>query len=434
MIKRSSFYLLLATFILGLTIFISPANAEGIPENIIPGHYIVVFNDNVRMPGDAANDIARTHALGLGHIYRTAIRGFSAQIPAQRLALIRADSRVAYIEPDLTVHAIKGKPPGKGGGGDTTTTAPPQVVPTGVDRINADLSTTANIDGTDDRVDVDIAIIDSGISTRHPDLNVYAGVNFTSSGKSNGEDDNGHGSHVAGTTAALDNNIGVVGVAPGARLWAVKVLDRRGSGSLSGVIAGIDWVTERALDIEVANMSLGFAGYSTAFNTAISNSVAAGITHVVAAGNSAIDANGYSPANHPDVITVSAVTDTDGIPGWLGNQSSYGGRDRNLDGLDDGDDDTFAWFSNFGTAVDIAAPGVDILSTWKGDKFNTISGTSMAAPHVTGVVALYLSLYPDTTPADVKAAIIGGGTSQGAFDGFIGDPDYSHEPLLNGAI
>ena len=437
MIKRSHFYLLFVFVFLALFIITTPAKAAGLPENVIPGHYIVVFNDDVQMPGDAASDIARTHALGLGHIYRTAIKGFSAQIPTRRLALIRADSRVAYIEPDRMVQAIKGPPPGKGpgsGGGDTGSTPPPQVIPFGVDRVNADASPTANIDGIDDRVNADIAIIDSGISTKHPDLNRFAGVNFTSSGKSNGEDDNGHGSHVAGTAAAIDDGFGVVGVAPGARLWAVKVLDRKGSGFLSDVVAGIDWVTDRASEIEVANMSLGFAGYSTSFNTAISNSVSSGIAYVVAAGNSYKDANGYSPANHPDVITVSAISDTDGIPGWFGGLNSYGGRDRNEDGLDDGLDDYFAFFSNYGTAVDIAAPGVDILSTWKGSSYNTISGTSMAAPHVTGAAALYLSIYPATTPAELKAALIDNGISQGASDGFDGDPDSSPEPLLNGAI
>ena len=435
MIKKARYFLLFAFLAFALIIITTPAKAQGIPENVIPGHYIVVFNDDVRLPGDAASDIARTHALGLGHIYRTAIQGFSAQIPTRRLALIRADSRVAYIEPDRTVQAIKGKPPGKGGGGGGDSgAAPPQVLPTGVDRAEADLSPTANIDGIDDRVDVDIAIIDTGISTKHTDLNRYVGVNFVSSGKSNGEDDNGHGSHVAGTTAALDNTIGVVGMAPGARLWAVKVLDRRGSGSLSGVIAGIDWVTGYASEIEVANMSLGFSGISAAFNTAISNSVAAGIAYVVAAGNSGKDANGYSPANHPDVITVSAITDTDGIGGGYGALSSYGAYDRNEDGILDGADDTFAFFSNYGSAVDIAAPGVDILSTWKGTGYNTISGTSMAAPHVTGAAAVYLSLYPATTPTQLKAALISGGTPQGAFDGFTNDPDSLPEPLLNGGI
>ncbi len=429
--KRHLFF---APSLLALLIFSLPAAAAGIPENVIPGHFIVVFYEEVTRPADAASDIAKEHALALGHTYRTAIKGFSAQIPAGRLARIKADPRVAYIEPDLMVHAIKGKPPGKGGGGGDTTSPPPQEIPTGVDRINAELSSAANIDGVDDRVDVDIAIIDSGISTRHSDLNRFAGVNFTFSGKSDADDDNGHGSHVAGTAAAIDNDTGVVGVAPGARLWAVKVLDRRGSGPLSGVIAGIDWVTARSSEIEVANMSLGFSGTSTAFNTAISNSVSTGIVHVVAAGNSARDAKGYSPANHPDVITVSAITDTDGTGGWYGGLSSYGGADRNNDNVDDGEDDTFAWFSNYGTVVDIAAPGVDILSTWKGDKYNTISGTSMAAPHVTGAAALYLSINPSATPAEVKGALIGNGISQGAFDGFAGDPDSTPEPLLNGAI
>jgi subtilisin family serine protease len=166
--------------------------------------------------------------------------------------------------------------------------------------------------------DVDVAIIDTGIDLDHPDLHVVGSTNctggvFTTSCVAGGDDDNGHGSHVAGIVAAKSDGAGVRGVAPGARLWAVKVLDKRGSGLTSWIIAGIDWVTARAATIKVANMSLGWEGTSsTSLNTAIHNSVAAGVTYAVAAGNSSKDAATFNPANHPDVIAVSAIADSDG--------------------------------------------------------------------------------------------------------------------------
>ncbi len=269
---------------------------------------------------------------------------------------------------------------------------------------------------------MDIAIIDTGVDLTHPDLNVFKNISFVK-GVKKGNDDNGHGTHVAGTTAAKDDSNGVVGVAPGARIWAVKVLDKNGSGSLSNVIKGIDYVTANAAQIEVTNMSLGCQCNSAAMNTAIANSVAAGVTYVVAAGNNAMDASTFSPANHPDVIAVSAIVDTDGKCGGLGSSTGYGA------------DDTFASFSNFGSVVDIAAPGVNIYSTWKGGSYNTISGTSMASPHVAGAAALYKSTHI-ASPADVKASLLStGSTPSSTCDGngfgyFTGDKDVFSEPLV----
>jgi subtilisin family serine protease len=153
-------------------------------------------------------------------------------------------------------------------------------------RANAHLNSVAKIDGVDDRVDVDVAIIDTGIDVDHPDPNVVASINCARFGgcASGGNDGNGHGTHVAGTVGALDNSVGVVGMAPGARLWAVRVLNNQGSGQLSWIIAGIDWVTARSATIDVANMSLGCECTSSGMNTAISNSVDSGIVYAVAAG------------------------------------------------------------------------------------------------------------------------------------------------------
>jgi subtilisin family serine protease len=269
-------------------------------------------------------------------------------------------------------------------------------------------------------VDADIAVIDTGIDTKHPDLNVAGGVNCSTG--TNYEDGNGHGAHVAGTAAALDDGTGVVGVAPGARLWAVRVLDETGNGSWSSVICGVDWVTAHAADIEVANLSLAGSGDSGnctdgGLRQAICRSVEAGVTYVVAAGNSRVDVSSQVPASFPEVITVSALADFDGLPGGLGKATCRTDRD-----------DTLAAFSNYGTGVDLIAPGVCINSTWKGGGYNVISGTSMASPHVTGAAALYLSDHPGATPAVVAGALKAAGN---LLWNATGDPDRAKEALLN---
>lgn len=313
---------------------------------------------------------------------------------------------MAYVEPDFEVQL-----------------AATQTLPTGVNRADGDLSSTRSGDGTGAVSNVDIAIIDTGIDLRHTDLSVYKQKTFVR-GTRSADDDNGHGTHVAGIAAAKDNGYGVVGMAPGARLWAVKVLDKSGSGSISTVIAGIDYVTQNAGEIDVANMSLGCECTSSSLNTAISNSVAAGVTYVVAAGNNGKDASTFSPANHPSAISVSAIVDTDGKCGGAGPSTVYGA------------DDTLASFSNFGPVVDMAAPGVNILSTYKGGTYATMSGASMASPHVAGAAALYKASHPLATPAQVLAALqAAGSTPATVCDGnghgyFAGDHDWVAEPLL----
>ncbi len=281
---------------------------------------------------------------------------------------------------------------------------------------------------------VTVAIIDTGIDLDHPDLqnNINPDKSVTCIEKSpvkqvkcvtGGDDDNGHGSHVAGTVAAIDNSIGVVGVAPEAELWAIKVLDSQGSGRISWIVAGIDYVT--ANNADVANMSLGCECQNTALDDAISNSVASGVTYVVAAGNSGKDASSFSPANHPDVITVSAIADSDGTCGSQGGSTSYG------------EDDTFASFSNDGALIEIAAPGVDIYSTYKDGSYYTASGTSMASPHVAGAAALLIDSDSTLEPDQVRSALINNGVSQDTicksntgYGGFDGDIDGYSEPLV----
>jgi len=378
----------------------------GSASDKIPNQYIIVLKDGV-----SANQVASEHekkGAQVLHVYEKAINGFAAVVPNQLLDAIKKDSRIAYVEQDQIVQAFA------------------QTLPTGINRVDADKSSTNSGNGADN-VNVDIAIIDTGISKSHPDLYVFKDVTFVKGTKS-GNDDNGHGSHVAGIAAARDNSDGVVGIAPGARLWAVKVLDRNGSGSISNVISGINYVTQNAGQIDVANMSLGCECTSSALNTAIQNSVAAGVTYVVSAGNSAKDASTFSPANHPDVITVSAIADSDGRCGGLGSATSYG------------NDDTFASFSNFGSTIEIAAPGVNIYSTYKGTGYATLSGTSMASPHVAGAAGLYKASNPGASPGQVESALT---TTFGipqnqtcdtiqndGNGGFTGDPEGTHEPLL----
>jgi subtilisin family serine protease len=376
--------------------------------DIIPGHFIVVLAD-----GASPRDVAADHGVIRTQTYRYALNGFAGAIGKGQLKSVSSDPRVLFVKPDRVV-TLADKPPHSHDTEDSSTTSTSQTTPTGISSINSTASGT---------VDVDVAVIDTGIDTDHPDLNVVSHVRCTGTGAN--RDQNGHGTHVAGTIGAIDNEEGVIGVVPGARLWGVKVLNAAGSGTLSCVAAGIDYVTANADQIEVANMSLGCACTSEAMDLAISTSVAAGITYVVAAGNSMSDASGFSPANHADVITVSAIADFDGLPGGLNDQTVV------FSSCTESDDDSLACFSNFGSDVEIAAPGVDIFSTWIDDDYDTISGTSMASSHVAGAAALYLVANPGASPATVLAALLANATPQVHADGFDGDADGSAEPLLN---
>ena len=431
--RRRLFKLLMPSLVvLGLLLSgVVPAIAS--PGNA-PGRYIVVMK-----PGVDTINVAKEHGVAIAHSYTHALNGFAAPLSPAQFQALATDPRVAYIEPDLVVHICE------------------QTLPTGVNRIDAELNASANIDGVDDQMDVDIAIIDTGIDKDHPDLNVLGGRRFytVTTGPpwdrgtyedDNYDDDNGHGSHVAGSAAAIDNTYGVVGVAPGAKLWGVKVLDASGSGYLSDVIAGIDWVTERDTVIEVANMSLIWQGNSSAARTAIQNSVAKGVVYVVAAGNDAEDVYGpdgtfgtsddFEPASYPEVATISAMADSDGQPGGTGGSTSYGA------------DDSFASFSNFsasvvvgnpvdspGAAIDLLMPGVDIYSTHKDGGYATKSGTSMASPHGAGLAALYIAVNGRASDAAqvhaIRQALIVGGVAQNSPQGLatLNDPDGNWENI-----
>ncbi|MDP9430731.1 MAG: S8 family serine peptidase [Actinomycetota bacterium] len=397
------------TFLAPAVLAVPAAAASPHTPGTVPGAWIVTL-DAGESPYRVSADHAREHGAQVDHVYRHTLRGYAARMSDGAVDRIARDPRVASVQRDRVV------------------TASAQTVPTGIYRIDADTSSTSAGSGNGS-VDVDVAVIDTGIDTTHPDLNLAGGKNCVKGGKNTYDDGNGHGSHVAGTIGAKDDGIGVVGVAPGARLWAVRVLDNRGSGSWSSIICGVDWVTGRE-DIEVANMSLGGDGSEPvdgvsgdcstgdALHDAICTSVTgpAGIRYAVAAGNSSEDAAGFVPAAYDEVITVSALADADG------ESSGTGGSPK----CRADEDDTFANFSNHGADVDLIAPGVCILSTWKDGGYHTISGTSMASPHVAG--ALYKAANPLATPLEVQSALVTGGNLDWSN---ADDRDATKETLLN---
>ncbi len=344
------------------------------PTQNISDQYIVVFEKGVRDPAAAANEHARENGLRVGFVYTNALEGYAAVFPNDRaLQRVQNDPRVAYVEQDQVARAVA------------------QTLPWGIDKVDADASSTLAGNGSGDVPNVNAYIIDSGIDASHADLNVVKNLNFTGDGTNT--DCSGHGTHVAGTVAAKDDASYVVGVAPFVRLTGVKVLGCNGSGSYSGIIKGVDWVTANASKPAIANMSLG-GGASQAVDDAVRNSAASGILYSIAAGNNGQPACNYSPAR---AGLARSDTNNDGI---INHEDANGivttaATDSN---------DQEASFSNYGKCVDIWAPGVSILSTKMGGGTTTMSGTSMAAPHVGGGGGLYLSANANAsaTPIDVE--------------------------------
>ncbi len=386
------------------------------PDGAVPGQYIIVLYDDVTNVRGTASEMGRAHGLGIQFIYTSALKGFAATVPEGRLNALERDPRIAYVEQDQW-------------GGIETHGVNPVV---GIQRILADMNTNIDIDGHDDvRIDVDVAVIDTGIDLAHTDLNVVGSTNCTVGSRirpkcKDGEGDAGHwhGTHVAGTIAALDDGVDVtlnggtdiVGVAPGARLWAVRVLDSQGRGTAAQYIAGVDWVINNGT-IEVANSSLGYPD-SPAICLAVQNLADAGVAHAVSAGNESTLVF-KSPGNCGDsVITVSAMADYDGLPGGLAlvPNCSHG----------DGDaDDSLADFSNYGTDdVDVTAPGVCVASTYPGNAYVWASGTSMSSPHVAGAAAL-LAASGVSDPAVVKSTLKSKGNTNWDVEGIY------YEPLIN---
>jgi subtilisin len=349
--------------------------------------------------------------------YHTVFNGFAAPLGPGARARLAVDPAVAALLPDRSSRA----------GHLEAISQDAQVIDNAVRRVGALDSPTAAIDGYDGGgVNADIAIVDSGLPSANPDLNVVGGVDCTGSGT--WEDTVGHGTFVAGLAAARDDGRGVVGVAPGARLWAVKVMGADETVTDAAYLCGLDWVAQNAATIDVANLSLGGPGNDTdcgagAYDAvalehaAVCRIVAAGVVTVASAGNDGSDAGGTSPAGFPEVITVSAFTDTDGVPGGLGPPSScYPGAD-----------DTMAAYSDFGAAIDIAAPGTCVESTWLGDQYVVASGTSAAAPLVSGAAALVRAVHPDWPVEMVRQFLLVTATP----GPIAGDTDGYPEPILN---
>lgn len=430
--------------LLGLLVSTSPAaavpgvdrstQAPGVPPakglrqaQQLSDRYIVVYNASVGDSRGKTDRLERDRRFRAAQRYEKAVKGFSATLSIAQVQALEEDPEVDFVSPDRPVQTQGLVPAALG---DTP--------PSGVRRIEAATATTTREPST-----ANVAVIDTGIDLDHPDLNAVNGVNCVGPGPA--EDDNGHGTHVAGTVAARNDGAGVTGVAPGTRLYAAKVLDAAGRGSFSQIICAIDWVTatrsdaDPGNDITVVNMSLGGQGTpvgtcastTDALHRAICASTAAGVTYVVAAGNNGWDFD-YAltpdlPAAYPEVLTVAAVADSDGRPGALGSVPACDSRQT---------DDTYASFSNYaatpgGSAHLVAAPGSCITSTWLNAGYATISGTSMASPHVAGLVALCLgesgASGPCTglTPAQVGQRIEDDAAARTAADtgyGFGGDP------------
>ena len=405
--RKSKVGAVLAAAALLPVMFATPALAEEVPDfldttDTAERTYIVVLDDAA-----APEEVAERHDNDPIGVYEHALTGYAAEMSAADAAELLRDPQVAYVQEDQPVHTFA------------------QDVPDGIARTFAPDNANLAINGQADYVpDVAVAVLDTGVDGSHPDLDVVNSVNCTSGTcyPNTATDGNGHGTHVAGTIGAIDNNQGVVGMAPGAEIWNVQVLNAAGSGSLAGITAGVDYVAAHSDDIAVANMSLG-CEYCTdyALSQAIASAVDSGVAFAVAAGNSARNAANFFPANHPDVLTVSSMADSDGAPGGTGGTLPCTG-DR---------DDTRSYFSNYGQVVDIAAPGSCIVSTAPGGGYQSMSGTSMASPHAAGGLALLATGSAKPTDRGDVMAIYTTLVSAGNYNWTDTSGDGYHEPLLD---
>jgi subtilisin len=331
----------------------------------VPGQYLVLVDDGdglSRAMDRAHRDLAAVVPAAVVVQELEQLPILTVQMTHEEALELARQPRIVAVEPDWI--ATLARPTF----GSACATSSAETVPAGVAAMGSNAADGAGIA---------VAVLDTGIDTSHGDLSVAGLVDFTGS-RGGGVDDNGHGTHVAGSIAAVDDANGVIGVAPAVDLYGVKVLDRRGSGAYSVIAAGLDWSVSNGMD--VVNMSLGGTYDSTVLHAAVTRAHGAGVIQVVAAGNSGIDASREFPAGYAsEVITVSAynVAGSGSWPSW----------------------------SNYGSVVDIAAPGVSVCSTTKGGGWGTMDGTSMASPHVAGAAAVYLENHPTASFSSVVSAL-----------------------------
>jgi subtilisin family serine protease len=338
--------------------------------DVVPGSYVVVLKDGGAAVPAQVKALAGKHGATVRKTFSHALRGFSATMSETQAKALARDPAVKFVQPNV-IHRVS-----------ATQTNPPSYGLDRIDQRNRPVNSAYTYNTTASNVHA--YIVDTGIRTTHNDFGGRATSGFDAIDGGAADDCHGHGTHVAGTVGGT-----AYGVAKGVRLVAVRVLDCEGSGTTEQVVAGIDWVTANAVKPAVANMSLG-GGADTALDNAVRRSITAGVSYAIAAGNGflgiiALDACTQSPARVAEALTVSATDSSDRKASW----------------------------ANRGTCVDVFAPGINIPSTWNTSNTatNTISGTSMAAPHVAGAAALFLANNPSATPAQVHAAVVNNATT-----------------------